>query len=141
MLSSRFYCLIFLIIYFTYCQSTIRIGIIDDNENPKGFVNLNVPNLTFCNQKDLNLQLYWINTSNSFSNLLTKLEGEQNSTHIYITHTKHFYSKLIEDFSQIHHIPFINMKSYENKTTLCSLTTFVTCQSKFHELESFFFLL
>ncbi len=117
--------ILYLFFSIIYCQSTIRIGIIDDNDNSKEFVNINVPNVTFCGQKGLNLQLYWINTSNSFSNLLNKLEFEQNFTNIYLTRTETFYTKLIQDFCQTNHIPFINMRSYESKTMLCSITTFV----------------
>jgi hypothetical protein len=125
MLSHHLLHLFFPIIYFTYCQSTIRIGIIDDSANSKEFVNLNVPNITFCGRKNLNLELYWINTSNSLSNLLNKLEFEQNFTNIYLTRTTKFSTQLIRDFCEMNHIPFINMKSYGSTTTICSLSTFV----------------
>jgi hypothetical protein len=117
--------LLFLIICSTYCQSTIRIGIIDDNENPKGLVNIKIPNVTFCGQRGLNLQLHWINTSDSLPNLINKLESKVNFTNIYLTRTIKFYTKLIEDFCQTYDIPFINMDSYETKTMICSITTFV----------------
>lgn len=114
------------LIYFTYCQSIIRIGIIDDNDTPKGIININIPNITFCGEKYLNLQLYWINTSNSLSNLLNTLESEQNFTNIYLSNTINIHTKLIQDFCQVNHIPFINMKSYESKTRINpSPSTFV----------------
>ncbi len=125
MLSLHVWYLFLSIIYSTYCQSTIRIGIIDDNDNPKRFVNINVSNVSFCGQKDLNLQLHWINTSNSLSNLLNQLEFEENFTNIYLTYTEKSYTKLIRDFCQTNSIPFINMRSYESNTILCSITTFV----------------
>jgi hypothetical protein len=116
---------IFLIIYLTYCQSTIRIGIIDDHDNPKGIININLPNLTFCGEKRLNLQLYWINISTSIANLLTKLEFEQNSTNIYLIHANKFYTKLLQDFCRINHKLFINMQSYESKTMINPFPMFV----------------
>jgi len=140
MLSLNVLGICFSIIYFTYCQSTIRIGIIDDNDNPSRFVNINVSNVTFCGEKSLNLQLHWINTSNSLSNLLNKLEFEQNFTNIYLTHTGKFYTKLIRDFCQTNHIPFINIKFDESKTILCSITTFVIYQKNIFLLITFIFL-
>ncbi len=125
MLSLRVLYLLSLIIHSTYCQSTIRIGIIDDNDDPKEFMDINISNVTFCGQKDLNLQLHWMNTSNSLPNLFNKLELKQNLTNIYLTHTGKFSTKLIQDFCQTNHIPFINMKSYEDKIMLCSITTCV----------------
>src|SRR5689334_14549771 len=98
MLSYYVLYLFFSMIYFTYCQSTIRIGIIDDNDNPKGFVRINVPNVTFCGHENLYLQLYWINTSISLFNLINQLEFEQSLTNIYLTNTMNFYTKLIQDF-------------------------------------------
>jgi hypothetical protein len=132
MLSLRVLYLLSLIIYSTYCQSTIRIGIIDDNDDRKEFVDINISNLTFCGQKELNLQLHWMNTSNSLPNLFNKLELKQNLTNIYLTHTGKFSTKLIQDFCQTNHIPFINMKSYEDKIMLCSITTYVIfCTNSF----------
>jgi hypothetical protein len=117
--------LIFSLIYSTYCQSLIHIGIIDENDNSNGLVHINVSNITFCGKRDLNFQLHWINTFNSLPNLLNKLESEDNQTNIYLTYTEQFSTKLIQDFCQINHIPFINLKSDENKSNLCSLTSFV----------------
>jgi hypothetical protein len=118
--------LISLLIFSTYCQSIIRVGIIDDNDNPKGLVHINVPNITFCDRQGFNLQLHWINTLNSLPNLLNKLElDDENQTKIYLTYTEQFSTKLIRDFCQKNHIPFFNIKSDENKTILCSLTSFV----------------
>jgi hypothetical protein len=125
MLSFYVWYLFLLIIYFKFCQSKIRIGIIDDNDNPKRFININISNVTFCGQQGLNLELHWINTSNSLSNLLNQLEFEENFTNIYLTHTEKSYTKLIQDFCQTNSIPFINMRSYENNKILCSITTFV----------------
>ncbi|CAF0746219.1 unnamed protein product [Adineta steineri] len=122
MLSHHILYLFLSIVYFTNCQSIIRIGIIDDNVNPKEFVNIKIPNKNFCGRKDLNLQLYWINTSNSLSYLINKLEFEQNFTNIYITRTAKFSTQLIQDFCEINQIPFINMKAHGSKTMLCSLT-------------------
>lgn len=131
MVSDHILYLFFIIIYSTYCQSLIRIGIIDDNDNPRRIVNINLSNITFCGGKDLHLQLHWINTSNSLSTLFNQLEFKQNFTNIYLTHTSNFYTKLIRDFSQTNHIPFINLKSDESKTILCSLTTFVFFENNF----------
>lgn len=116
--------ILYLFFAIIYCQSTIRIGIIDDN-NSKESIDINLPNITFCNQKGLNLQLYWINTFNSLPNLLNKLELEVNLTNIYLTYTDQYSTKLIENFCQINHIPFFNMKSNENNIILCSLISFV----------------
>ena len=118
MLFHNIFYLVSSLIYFTYCQSIIRIGIIDDNDNHKGIINIKIPNITYCAEKYLNLQLYWINTSNSLSNLLSTLESEQNFTNIYLSNTINIHTKLIQDFCQVNYIPFIDMKSYESKTMI-----------------------
>ena len=106
------------LIYSTYSQSIIHVGILDDNENSNELIHLNLPNITFCSKRGLNFQLHWINTFN----LLNKLESEENQTNIYLTYTEQFSTKLIRDFCLLNRIPFINLKSDEN---LCSLTSFV----------------
>ncbi|UJR28098.1 hypothetical protein I4U23_009353 [Adineta vaga] len=122
MLSHHILYLIFSLVYFTTCQSTIRIGIIDDNMNSKEITRIKIPNRTFCSQTNSYLQLYWINTSKSLPNLLNKLESDKFLTNIYITRTTKLSTQLIQDFCEINHIPFINMKSFGSKTMLCSLT-------------------
>ncbi|CAF0775474.1 unnamed protein product [Rotaria sordida] len=126
MLSDHVFYLFLLIIYFSHGQSTIRIRIIDDNYNYTDFVNIKVPNVTFCGRKGLNLQLHWLNTLDSLPNLINILEFEQNLTDIYLTRTVQSHTNLIRDFCQINHIPFINMKSYGSKTMICSTTTTTT---------------
>lgn len=140
LLDSIFY-VFFSFIYSIYCQSIIRIGIIDDNnyDNPKGFVNINITNISFCGERDLYLQLYWIKPSNSLSDFYNQLELKQNFIHTYLTYTNKFYTKLIEDYSRLNHIPFIDIKSTESKTILCSLTTFVFICNKKNNLYKFFF--
>ena len=122
MLSHHVLYLVLSIVYFTVCQSTIRIGIIDDNINSKETIKIKVPNRTFCSQTNFYLQLYWINTSNSLPNLFNKLEAERSLTSIYITRTTKLSTQLIQDFCEIYRIPFINMKSFGTKSMLCSLT-------------------
>ncbi|CAF4739251.1 unnamed protein product, partial [Rotaria sp. Silwood1] len=123
MLSHHIFYLFLSIINFSNGQSTIRIGIIDDNYDHTDFINIKVPNVTFCGRKGLNLQLHWLNTLDSLPNLINTLEYEQNFTNIYLTRTINFYTNLIRDFCQTNHIPFINMKSYGSKTMTCSTTT------------------
>jgi hypothetical protein len=108
-----------ILLFFTFSQSTIYIGIIDDNDYPKGILTIPISNITFCNQKGLILLIQWINSSNSLPNLINRLESRENQTNIYITHKAKFSTKLIEDFCKTNRIPFITMSSYG------SLTTFV----------------
>ncbi|CAF4603537.1 unnamed protein product, partial [Rotaria sp. Silwood2] len=112
MLSHHIFHLFLSIIYFSNGQSTIRIGIIDNNYDHTDFVNIKVPNVTFCGRKGLNLQLHWLNTLDSLPNLINTLELEQNLTDIYLTRTIKSHTNIVRDFCQINHIPFINMKSY-----------------------------
>lgn len=106
-------------ISFIYTQSTVYIGIVDDDDDyPKGILNLVLPNITFCNQHYLQLQIQWINSSNSLYNLIDELELHQNQMNIYLTHRMKFSTKLIQDFCQTYHIPFISMHTYENLPTM-----------------------
>jgi hypothetical protein len=111
--------LFFTIFFFTYSQSTIYIGIVDDNDYPKGILTIPIPNATFCNHHGLILLIQWINSSNSLPNLLDRLELRANQTNIYLTQKTKYTTKLIQDFCQTYRIPFVTMASYG------SLTTFV----------------
>lgn len=104
-----------LLLFFTltYSQSTIYIGILDDNDYPQGILNIVIPNITFCNSYGLKLEIQWINSSNSLADLIDKLELQQNQTNIYLERTQTFSTKLIQDFCQMHRIPFISMHSYK----------------------------
>jgi hypothetical protein len=106
---------------FTHTQPTIHIGIIDDNDYPKGILNIDVPNVTFCGYHNIKLQIYWINASNSLFNLIDELELQENLINIYLARTRSFSTKLIEDFSQTYQIPFISMHSYGSITTFVVL--------------------
>ena len=111
---------IFILIFFVpsiYTQSTVYIGVVDDNDYPQGILNLFLTNITFCRQHNLQLQIQWINSSSSLTDLIDKLEQHRNQMNIYLTHTTKFSTKLIEDFSQTHRIPFINMYTYEEPST------------------------
>jgi len=107
-----------LVFTFTYSQSTIYIGILDDNDYPKGILDIIIPNITFCNNQGLKLQIQWINSSNSLANLIDGLELRKNQTNIYLARTQKFSTKLIQDFCQAYQIPFINMHSYESLSTM-----------------------
>ena len=119
-----------------WSQSTIRIGIIDDHEHFKGIIPINLPNLTFCGQKGVHLQLDWINRSRSFSKFVYELELEENNKHFYLISTDSLSTKFMADFCQINQIPLVNFN--ENNQRLCSLTTFV--QSIFFLDEDLFLL-
>jgi hypothetical protein len=109
-----------LLLFFTltYSQSTIYIGILDDNDYPKGILNLVIPNITFCNNYGLKLGIQWINSSNSLADIIDGLELRENRTNIYLSRTEKFSTKLIQDFCQTHRIPFISMHSYESFSTM-----------------------
>ncbi|CAF1156157.1 unnamed protein product [Adineta steineri] len=111
----------FTIIFFTYSQSTISIGIIDDNDSPKGILNIAIPNITFCNHHGLILQIRWINSLNSLLDLLNELEERANHTHIYVAHKDQFSTKLIQGFCQTYRIPCVSMNS-QGIITTTSLT-------------------
>jgi len=113
--------LFFTIIFSTHSQSIISIGIIDDNDSPKGIINIAIPNITFCNHHGLILQIQWINSSNSLMDLIDGLETRKNQTHIYLTHTDQFSSKLIQGFCQTYRIPIVSM----NSQGIISTATFV----------------
>jgi hypothetical protein len=106
--------LLFTFISFTHTQSTVYIGIVDDNDYPNGILNLVIPNITFCNQHNLRLQIQWINSSSSLSDLIDGLELRKNQMNIYLTRTMKFSTKLIQDFCQTYRIPFISMHTYEH---------------------------
>lgn len=115
---------IFSLLFSICCsQSIIRIGIIDDHEHFKGIIPINLPNLTFCGQKGVHLQLEWINRSRSFAKFIHELELEENTKHVYWISTDSLTTKFMTDFCQINQIPLVNFN--ENNPKLCSLTTFV----------------
>jgi len=102
-----------------YSQSTIYIRIVDDNDYPKGILNIVIPNITFCNHLGLRLQIQWVNVSNSLSDLIDRLELEENQTNIYLARSTKFSAKLIQDFCQTNRIPFVSMHAYESSRTRC----------------------
>jgi hypothetical protein len=121
MFSSNHHLLLFLtIISFVSSQSTVHIGILDDNDYPKGLLNIIIPNVTVCQHRGLILQIQWINSSNSLADLIDGLELRKNQTNFYLTRTAKFSTKLIQDYCQTYGIPFISMHPYES-----SLTAFV----------------
>ena len=109
--------LILTIIFCTHSQSTVYIGIVDDNDYPKGILNIAMSNVTICHRRGLMLQLQWMNSSSSLVDLADELEVRKNQIHIYIARTTTLSSKLIQDFCQIYQIPFINVNSYETQLT------------------------
>ncbi|CAF0723950.1 unnamed protein product [Adineta ricciae] len=104
-------------IVITSSQSTISIGVIDENDSPQGILNIAVPNTTFCYHQGLILQIRWINPRKSLLNLLNELDVRANQTHIYLAHMDHFSTKLIEGFCQTYRLPFVIMNSQGIITT------------------------
>ena len=109
------YLLFFSMILFT--QSTIYIGIIHNNNYPGENFNIFIPNIIYCNRSGLKLQTQWIDSSNPLSNLIDKLELNQNSTTIYLALENEFSTKLVKDFCETYRIPFVSMYSYGNIAT------------------------
>ncbi|UJR21339.1 hypothetical protein I4U23_024433 [Adineta vaga] len=104
-------------VLFTSSQSTISIGIIDDNDSPRGVLNIAIPNITFCYHQGLILQIRWINPWKSLLNLLNELEVRANQTHIYLARMDHFSTKLIQGFCQTYRLPLVIMNSQGIITT------------------------
>lgn len=104
---------IFFFFTLTSSQSTIYIRILDNNDYPKGTLNIVIPNITFCYSHGLKLEIQWMNSSNSLADLIDQLELQQNQTNIYLERTQTSSTKLIQAFCQTHRIPFISMHSYK----------------------------
>ncbi|CAF0977628.1 unnamed protein product [Rotaria sp. Silwood1] len=103
--------------FFTYSQTPINIAIIDDNHYPTGFLNIVIPNVTFCNYYGLILRTQWINSPYSLTDLIDQLESQVNQTNIYLSRTSKFSTKLVQDFCQTYRIPFVSMHSFGSITT------------------------
>ena len=114
MFSYKHLLLLLSFISFISTQSTIYVRIIDDNNYPQGILTVLLPNLTVCNDKSLRLQIQWINTSNSLSDLIDGLEIEDKQRHVYLTRTTKSSTRLIQDFCQTYRIPFLTIHSSEN---------------------------
>ena len=93
----------------------VRLGIIDDHDYPQRILNIDIPNTTFCEQHGIQLQIFWINSSHSVSDLVESMETRDNVTHIYLARAAKFSTNLIQDFCQTHRIPFITMRSLTNQ--------------------------
>ncbi|CAF1245495.1 unnamed protein product [Rotaria sordida] len=113
----KYLLLFYAMMFLTYSQSTINIAIIDDIDYPTGFLNIVIPNVTFCNHHGLILRTHWINSSYSLIDLIDKLESQENQTNIYLTRTTKFSTKLVQDFCQTYRIPFVSMRSYGSITS------------------------
>ncbi|CAF2405670.1 unnamed protein product [Rotaria sp. Silwood2] len=113
----KYLLLFFAIFFFTYSQSLINIAIIDGNHYPTGFLNIVIPNVTFCNHYGLILRTQWINSSYSLTDLIDHLESQKNQTNIYLSRASKLSTKLVQDFCQTYRIPFISMRSFGSITT------------------------
>jgi hypothetical protein len=98
-----------------YSQVLVRLGIIDDHDHQQTSLNIDIPNITFCDQQKIRLQVFWINSSYSPSDLADRLERQDNITHIYLARTAKFSTRFIQDFCQTHRLPFIAMRSISNR--------------------------
>lgn len=111
---------LYLFLFGTTCASAemfIRIGIIDDYDHSQKSFNIDLPNLNMCDQHGIQLQLSWINSSGSSSNLLDRLERQENFTHVYLARQVKFSSKSIQDFCQTNRIPFVTLSSLSQRMT------------------------
>ncbi|CAF3809797.1 unnamed protein product [Rotaria magnacalcarata] len=107
------YALVFFpLISFTYSQTIINVAIIDDNDYPTGVLDIAIPNVTVCDRQGLILRIRWINSSHSLTNVMDQLEFDKHQTNIYLARTNKFSTKLVQDFCQTYHKPFISMRSY-----------------------------
>lgn len=109
----------------THGRTTIRVALFDDIDQTNIPIDIQVPNVTVCNQRDLHLHLYWINSSNSLLDLLDQLESEESLSDVYLARTGQRRTALIEAFCHTHNLPFIDLKSFASETGLCPLMTYV----------------
>lgn len=101
-------------ISFISTQSTIYVRILDDNDYPQGILTVLLPNLTVCNDQSLRLQIQWINTSTSLSDLIDRLEIDDKQRRVFLTRTTKLSTRLIQDFCETYRIPFLTIHSSEN---------------------------
>ena len=109
----------------THGRTTIRVGLFDDLDQTNVPIDILVPNVTVCDQRDLHVHLYWIHSSNSLLDLLDQLESEESLSDVYLTRTGQRRTALIEAFCHTHNLPFIDLKSFASETGLCPLMTYV----------------
>ncbi|CAF3438343.1 unnamed protein product [Rotaria socialis] len=95
----------------------MNVAIIDDNDYPTGILDIGIPNVTACDRQGLILRTRWINSSHSLTNVMDQLEFDKHQTNIYLARTNKFSTKLVQDFCQTYHKPFISMRSYGSVTS------------------------
>lgn len=118
-------CSLLVILSLIDAQSKVRIAIMDDMTYSRHPINLQIPNITFCGRDELQLQLSWMNTTDSLISLFDRLQADQNPTDIYLTRTSRLPTELIQDFCQLSRRPFVNMQPSANEINLCLTTAYV----------------
>ena len=127
MMSLLVVCSLLVMLSFIDAQSKVRIAIMDDMTYSQYPINLQIPNITFCGRDELQLELSWVNTTDSLISLFDRLQSDHNPTDIYLTRTSRLATELIQDFCQLSRRPFVNMQPSANEINLCLTTTYVFC--------------
>ena len=107
--------LLHLLLFFTLIMSfdsqmLIRLIVLDDQEDPPGLLRFRIPNVTFCDQSAVQFQLNWKNSSDL---LKSDFQIEENLAHVYLARTIRFPTRFIQDYSSLHGIPFLTIRSID----------------------------